>query len=148
MGDPIHTPNSAEFGSYENYLAARVGGIRATRGMSRVEITGHFAKTDGDEDGGEGPVVVDKTGRFVNLSNGSLRELQTDLWGDSVWGEMYEVARARRASAAPSPATPRGGYFPSYGALATQGRSLSECWNPAFSRMHNGTSLYAAKSAW
>ena len=60
--------------------------------MSPVEIIGHFAKTDEDEDGGGKSVIVDKTGHFVNLRNGSLRELQTGLWGGRVWKEMYEVA--------------------------------------------------------
>ena len=31
MDDPIPTLNPAEFGSYENYIAARVDGVRATR---------------------------------------------------------------------------------------------------------------------
>ena len=45
MNDPIPVLNPAEFGSYENYLAARVDGIRATRGMSRAEAIGQFANT-------------------------------------------------------------------------------------------------------
>ena len=50
MDDPIPALNPAEFISYGNYLAARIGGIKATRGLSRAEITGQFAKTD---EGGE-----------------------------------------------------------------------------------------------
>ena len=34
MDGPIPALNPAEFGLYENYLAARVDGTRATRGMS------------------------------------------------------------------------------------------------------------------
>ena len=92
MYDPIPTLNPAEFGSYESCFAARVGGIRATRGWSRFEITGHFAETDEDEGGGEESVTTDKIGHFVNLSTDSLRELQTGLWGGRVWEEMCEVA--------------------------------------------------------
>ena len=66
MDDPIPMLNPAEFGSYENSLAARVEGFRAARGTSRLDIIGHFAETDEDEDGGEGPVTTDKTGHFVN----------------------------------------------------------------------------------
>ena len=80
MDDPIPSPNPAEFGSYENYIAARVDGVRATRGTSRLEITGFFAKTDEDEDGCEESVTIDEVGHFVNLSTGSLRELQTEFW--------------------------------------------------------------------
>lgn len=75
MDDPIPTPNPAEFSSYESFLAARVDGIRATRGMSRAETTGRFAKTFEDRDGGGGSVVIDKTGHFASLSTGSMREL-------------------------------------------------------------------------
>ena len=81
MDDPIPALNPAEFGSYENFIAARVGGVRATRGTSRLEITGLLAKTDEDEDGGKEPVTIGRVGHFVNLSTGSLRELQIDLWG-------------------------------------------------------------------
>ena len=52
--------------------------------MSRAETTGRFAKTDEGEDGGEDSVVIGKTGHFLNLRTGSLRELQTDLWGVGV----------------------------------------------------------------
>ena len=34
-------------------------------------------------------------------------------------------------------------YFPSYDVPATQGRGLSNCWNPGCSGMHNGTMRYA-----
>ena len=53
---------------------------------------GRFAKTDGDEVGGEGPVVISETGNFVVLSTDSLQELQTGIWGASAWKEMSEVA--------------------------------------------------------
>ena len=72
---------AAEFGSYENYITARVDGVRATRGTSRLEITGLFAKTDEDGDGGEESVTIGEVGHFVNLSTGSLRELQNEFWG-------------------------------------------------------------------
>ena len=36
--------NPAEFGSFENYLAARIGGIRATLGTGRREFSGQDAK--------------------------------------------------------------------------------------------------------
>ena len=39
-------------------LAARVGGLRAAKGLSRTGRIGRFAKTDGDEDGGEESVAV------------------------------------------------------------------------------------------
>ena len=51
MDDPIPMPSPAEFGSYENYLAALVNGARAARGTSRLEITGHLTETDENEDG-------------------------------------------------------------------------------------------------
>ena len=86
MDGPIPTPNAAEFGSYENCLAARIDGIGATQGLSRAEIAGQFAKTDEDEDGGEESVVIGKIGHFVNLSTGCLRELQTGHWGDRAGG--------------------------------------------------------------
>ena len=31
------------------------------------------------------------------------------------------------------------GYFPPHEVLASQSRGMSSCWNPSFSRMHNGT---------
>ena len=46
MDDPIPTPNPAEFGSFENYIADRVDGVRATRGTNRLRVIGLFAKTD------------------------------------------------------------------------------------------------------
>jgi len=79
MDDPIPTLNPAELGSYESYLAARCGGIRAARGMSRAGTIDRSAKTDEDKDCGEESVVINKTGHFVNFSTGSLRVLQTDL---------------------------------------------------------------------
>ena len=81
MDGPIPMPNPDEFGSYKNYIAARVDGARATRGTSRLEITGLLAKTDEDEDGEEEPVGIGKTGHLVNISTDSLRELQTALFG-------------------------------------------------------------------
>ena len=51
MDDLTSTLNPAEFGSCENYLAARVDWIRATRGMSRAEKIVQFAKTDEDKGG-------------------------------------------------------------------------------------------------
>ena len=72
MNDPIPMLNPAEFGSYGNYIAARIDGVRATRGTSRLEITGLLAKTDEDEVGGEESVTIDKTGHFVDLSTGRL----------------------------------------------------------------------------
>ena len=81
MYDPIPTLNLAEFGSCENYIAARVDRVRTTRGTSRLGIIGLFAKTDEDEDGGEESVTIGEIGHFVNLSTGSLRELQTEFWG-------------------------------------------------------------------
>ena len=62
MGDPIPMLNPAEYGSYENCLSGRVDGVRTARGTSRLEITGHIAETDEDEDGGEESVTTDKTG--------------------------------------------------------------------------------------
>ena len=81
MDDPIPALNPAEFGSYENYIAARVNGVRAIRGTSRLEIIGLFAKTDEDEDGGEESVSIDEVEHSVNLSTGSLRELQAEFRG-------------------------------------------------------------------
>ena len=92
MDGPIPMLNLDEFGSYENYIAARVDGVRATRGTSRLEIIGLLAKTDEDEDGGKESVATGKIGHFVNLSTGSLRELQTGLWGARAWEEMCEAA--------------------------------------------------------
>ena len=37
MDNPALTTSLAEFGSYPNYLAARVGELRAARGMGRTE---------------------------------------------------------------------------------------------------------------
>ena len=91
MDDSIPMPNPAEFGLYGNYLAAWVGGVRAARGTSRLEISGHLTETDEDEDGEEESATTDKAGHFVNLSTGSLRELQTGLWGGRAWEEMCEV---------------------------------------------------------
>ena len=96
MGGPIPKLNPAEFGSYESYLSERVGGIRATRGMSRADAIGRFAKNDEDEDGKEEPVVIGKTGHFVNLSTGSLRELQTGLWGRLCLEEDVRGSRLHR----------------------------------------------------
>ena len=62
MDNPIPAINPAEFGSYENYLASRVDGIKATRRISRTGTTGQFAKTDEDEDGGKESVVIGKIG--------------------------------------------------------------------------------------
>ena len=47
-------------------------------------------------------MTIGKIGHFVNLGTGSLRELQTDLLGGWVWGEMCEVAvfTANKAGAA------------------------------------------------
>ena len=81
MDGPIPMLNLDEFGSYENYIAARVDGVRATRGTSRLEIIGLLAKTDEDEDGEEESVGIGKTGHLVNISTDSLRELQTALFG-------------------------------------------------------------------
>ena len=83
--DPIPTLNPAEFSSYVNCIAARVDGVRATRGTSRLEIIGLLAKTDEDVDGGEDSVAISEIGHFANLSTGSLRELQTGLWGIRTW---------------------------------------------------------------
>ena len=92
MDDLIPTPNPTEFGSFESYIAARVDGFRATRGTSRLEIIDLFAKTDEDGDCGEESMAIDKTGHFVNLSTGSLRELQMEFWGARTWEEMCEMA--------------------------------------------------------
>ena len=85
MDDPIPKLISAEFGSYDSNIVARIGGVRATRGTSRLEIAGVHAKTDEDEDGGEESVTIDEIGHPVNLSTGSLRELQTELWSARTW---------------------------------------------------------------
>ena len=53
MANPIPTTNPADYGSFPNYLAARVDGPRAAWGMSRTETTGLFAKTEEGEHGGE-----------------------------------------------------------------------------------------------
>ena len=37
-------------------------------------------------------MVIEKTGHFVNLSTGSLRELRTGLCGASAWEGIYEAA--------------------------------------------------------
>ena len=92
MDDLIPMPTPAEFGSYENYLAARVDGVRAARGTSRLEVICHFAEIDEDEDGGKDSVTIGKTRHFANLSTGSLRELHTGLWDGRVWEEICEVA--------------------------------------------------------
>ena len=81
MDVPIPTPNPAEFGLFENYIADRVDGVRETRGTNRLRIIGLFAKTDEDEDGGEESVTIGEVGHIANLSTGSLRELQTEFWG-------------------------------------------------------------------
>ena len=52
--------------------------------MSRTGNIGRFAKTDEDEDRGGESAVIEKNGHFVNLSTGSLRELQADLSGADV----------------------------------------------------------------
>ena len=52
MDGPVPAINAAKFGSYENSLAARVDGIRATREISRAGTIGRLAKTDEDKDGG------------------------------------------------------------------------------------------------
>ena len=53
------TTNPVEFGSYPNYLAARVDGLGEARELSRTETIGRFAKTEEVEDGGEGSVAID-----------------------------------------------------------------------------------------
>ena len=53
MDGPTPVLYPGEFGSYENYIAARADGVRAARGTSRLGITGLLAKTDEDEGGGE-----------------------------------------------------------------------------------------------
>ena len=86
------TLDPAEFGSYDNYVAARVGGVRAARGKSRTRIIGLYAKTDEDEDGGEESITIDEIGQFFNLNAGSLSELPTGLWGHRNWEEMCKMA--------------------------------------------------------
>ena len=56
MDNPTPMINPAEFGFYANYLAARVGRLRVTRGMSQTETAGQSARTEEDEDGGVGSV--------------------------------------------------------------------------------------------
>ena len=92
IDDPIPKINPTEFGSTEKNITARVDGVRAIRGTSRFVIIGLLAETDEDDYGGEEPVTIDEVGHFVSLSTGSLRELQTDLWGAQAWGEIYEAA--------------------------------------------------------
>ena len=84
MASPVPTTNPAEFGSFPNYLAARVGGLRAARGLSRTQSIGRAARTDMDEDGGEESFAIDKTENAVNPSADSLRELQIDLLGADI----------------------------------------------------------------
>ena len=64
MDNPTPAINPAEFGTYVNSLAARIGGVRATRGMSRAETIGRFAKTmtDENEDSGGGPWSSERSG--------------------------------------------------------------------------------------
>ena len=99
MGDSIPTTNPAEFGSYANYLAARVDGLSATWGMSRTETAGQFVKTEKDEGGGGESVEIGKDGNFAILSAGSLRGLLSDLWGGGTWKEMcgMDVFSANKA---------------------------------------------------
>ena len=91
MNNPTPSTNPAEFGSYPNYLVARVDGLKATRGMCRTGTIGRSTRTEEDGVGGEESAVIDKTGHFVNLSAVSLREPLTDLWG-STSGRMCEMA--------------------------------------------------------
>ena len=84
MDNPTPAISPAEFGSYPNYFAVRVGRLRAAREMSRTETAGRFARTEEEDDFGEEPAVIGKIGHFANLSAGSLRELQTGLWGTDV----------------------------------------------------------------
>ena len=71
MDDAASTAHPNEFGSFQNYLAAWVEGLRAARETSRTETTGRFAKTEKDEDGSEEFFTTGKNP--VNLSTGSLR---------------------------------------------------------------------------
>ena len=73
MDDAASTAHPNEFGSFQNYLAAWVEGLRAARETSRTETTGRFAKTEEDEDGSEEFFTTGKNP--VNLSTGSLREI-------------------------------------------------------------------------
>ena len=53
--NPTPTTKPAEFGSFPNYLAARVGGPRAARRLGPTETTKRFSMTEVPKDDGEEP---------------------------------------------------------------------------------------------
>ena len=67
--NPIPKANSAGFGSFLNYLAARVDGLRTARELSRTKTIGRLTLTQEEEDRGKGAAAVGKTESAVNSAS-------------------------------------------------------------------------------
>lgn len=93
MDNPNPPTNPTEFGSYANYLAARVDGLRTAWGMSRTGAVCRVAKTEEGDDGRKVSGYIGKAEHFVNPSAGTLRGLQmSPRGGDDTWKEMCDMA--------------------------------------------------------
>ena len=80
MASPSPKTNPAEFGSFPNYLAGRVGGFRATRELSRNEMTGKSAAAKKGADGGEKAVTAEKAGKAANLNMAANASSRPASW--------------------------------------------------------------------
>ena len=79
---PITTNDIAPFGTYPSYLAARLEGLKAARGLSRFEAYVKYADlVEGDGDGDE-TAKIGPIGNVVSPNAGALRETPVELWGN------------------------------------------------------------------